>query len=218
MGNVTHNQKHRIYQQKQRAEAAAATRQRVIEATRHCLTEVALHNVGLDEIATEAGVARSTIYAAFVSRAGLFEAVAEDALSRGGLVALQQASREADALLALKRSLQEAMRMYAAEHAIAQALLSLAAVDRDAAGAAERLNRGRAAGMIDLAQRLEQQQFLLPGMTIQEAADILWVLTSFETFDQLYSGRGLSPDETGKRLIAMATRSLCNQEALASRG
>ncbi len=209
MGEITHKQKQRSYQQKQRAEAAAATRLRIIEATRHCLTEKPLHNVGLDEIASEAEVARSTIYGAFGSRAGLFQAVAEDVLQRGGFVALQKAFREAEVLVALERSLQEGVRLYVSEQAVGRALLSLAAVDRDAAGAAERLNQGRAEGMMNLATRLERQHLLLPEVTPQEAADILWVLTSFETFDQLYSGRGLSPAEVGERLIAMAKRALC---------
>ncbi len=215
MSEITHNQRQRSYHQKLRAETATVTRQRIIEATRHCLTETPLHNVGLDEIATEASVARSTIYGAFGSRAGLFQAVAEDVLKRGEFVMLQQAFREADALVALERSLQEGARLYAAEQAVSRALLSLAAIDRDAAGAAKRLNQGRAEGMMNLAGRLEGQHLLKPEVTLQEAADILWVLTSFETFDQLYSGRGLSSNGVSQRLVAMAKRTLCNQDELA---
>jgi hypothetical protein len=36
----------------------------------------------------------------------------------------------------------------------------------------------------------------------------MWVLTSFPAFDQLYTGRGLSVEETADTLIAMAERSL----------
>jgi hypothetical protein len=133
-------------------------------------------------------------------------------LKRGEFIALQRAFRNVDALAALEQSFREAARLYAAEHAVALALLSLAAVDRDVAGAAKRLNRGRAEGMVDLATRLEQQHYLRPDVTVQEAADILWVLTSFETFYQLYTGRGLTSDEAYERLIAMAKRSLCHSD------
>ena len=34
------------------------------------------------------------------------------------------------------------------------------------------------------------------------------MITSFETFDQLYTGRGLGEEETAARLIAMAERAL----------
>src|SRR5262245_42323813 len=140
MGETTQSQKPRGYRQKLRAAAAAATRQRIIETTRRCLTEKPLHNASLDEIAVEAEVARSTIYGIFGSRAGLFQAVADDVLERGGFAELGQAFRQPDVLSALEGSFQVAARFYAAEHAVGQALLSLAAVDRDAAGAAERLN------------------------------------------------------------------------------
>ena len=45
-------------------------------------------------------------------------------------------------------------------------------------------------------------------MTVEEATDILWVITSFETFDQLYTGRALSEEETASRLLTMAERAL----------
>ena len=37
----------------------------------------------------------------------------------------------------------------------------------------------------------------------------LWVITSLDTFTQLYVGRGLNVAETSERLIAMATRAVC---------
>jgi hypothetical protein len=45
-------------------------------------------------------------------------------------------------------------------------------------------------------------------MTVTEAADILWIITSFETFDQLYRGRSLTPKQVGERLMAITTRTL----------
>ena len=41
-----------------------------------------------------------------------------------------------------------------------------------------------------------------------EAADLLWVLTSFETFDQLYSGRRLSQTVVARRIVALAEGAL----------
>ena len=45
-------------------------------------------------------------------------------------------------------------------------------------------------------------------ITVEEATDILWVITSFETFDQLYTGRALSEEDTAARLVTMAERTL----------
>lgn len=41
------------------------------------------------------------------------------------------------------------------------------------------------------------------------AADLLWLLTSFNSFDLLYTGRDLSTEKNATTLIATADRSLC---------
>jgi len=46
-------------------------------------------------------------------------------------------------------------------------------------------------------------------MSVKEAAGRLWVITSFDTFDQLYSERGLSRAEVAERLVGMAERAVC---------
>jgi hypothetical protein len=49
---------------------------------------------------------------------------------------------------------------------------------------------------------------LRPGVTVGHAADLLWLLTSFESFDLLYTGRKLSVDRVARALITTAERSL----------
>ena len=109
----------------------------------------------------------------------------------------------------METSLREAARLYEAEYTVGRAILSLAAVDADAAEGAARLEYGRQQGMAELARRLRVENYLRPDVAEKEAADILWVVTSFQTFDQLYAGRDLSAGECAERLIAMAKRSLC---------
>jgi hypothetical protein len=58
------------------------------------------------------------------------------------------------------------------------------------------------------AQRLAEQEVLRPDITTDEAADLLWVLTSFDSFDLLYTGRALSVDNVVKTLVTTAERSL----------
>jgi hypothetical protein len=101
-----------------------------------------------------------------------------------------------------------AMELYSQEHAVSQALLSLSAVDRDASSAAARLNLGRREGMRKLAERMHAQGVLRDDVTVEEAADVLWLITSFETFDQLYRDRGLTPQQVGERLMAITRRTL----------
>lgn len=63
--------------------------------------------------------------------------------------------------------------------------------------------------MTHLAQRLGGQRILRPDITVDTATDLLWVLTSFDSFDLLYTRRALSVDEVAETLVATAERSLC---------
>ena len=74
----------RRYEQRERAEAAERTRQRIIDAVVQRLREAPAEPVSIDQIARMAGVARSTVYAIFGSRAGLFDAVGLDSAERAG--------------------------------------------------------------------------------------------------------------------------------------
>ena len=198
----------RSYNQKARAESAAETRRRVIEVTRDLLTRSPLESVSLPAIAAEAGVARSTVYTIFGSREGLMVAVAEDLLERGGFARIGQALRGPDVVRAFEVSMDVAMELYSQEHEVSWALLSLAAVDRDASSAAARLNFGRRDGMRKIAQRMHDQGVLRDDVTVDEAADVLWLITSFETFGQLYRDRSLTPQQVGERLMAVTRRTL----------
>ena len=198
----------RSYNQKARAESAAETRRRVIEVTRDLLTRSPLESVSLPAIAAEAGVARSTVYTIFGSREGLMVAVAEDLLERGGFARIGQALRGPDVVRAFEVSMDVAMELYSQEHEVSRALLSLAAVDRDASSAAARLNFGRRDGMRKIAQRMHDQGVLRDDVTVDEAADVLWLITSFETFGQLYRDRSLTPQQVGERLMAVTRRTL----------
>ena len=52
-------------------------------------------------------------------------------------------------------------------------------------------------------------QAATPGVKIAEAAHVLWIAASFEAFDLLYTGRGLSADETARILVENTERAIC---------
>ena len=77
---------------------------------------------------------------------------------------------------------------------------AMSALDPDSVGGAiVRQEERRWGGMQHLARRLDEQGELRDDMTVDEAADVLWMLASFEAFDALYTGRGLSTDEVRAR-------------------
>jgi hypothetical protein len=137
-------------------------------------------------------------------------ALGADLLDRGGFQDMLRASADPDALKALRGGIHGLVSMYAAYGDVLRALHSMAQLDAEAvAGAVERMEQGRAQGMADLAQRLAAQQILRPGVTAGQAADLLWVLTSFESFDLLYTDRALPTPAIAKTLISIAERTLC---------
>lgn len=199
----------RQYVQRARAEAAEGTRRRILEAARATLERGPLGALKVDEVAKAAGVSRSTVYLLYGSRAGLFDALARYLRDESGFGALIDAFRLPDALDALRAAQRVAVRMYATMPDVARALFTLAAIDPDAVAAVRAIEDGRRPGQADIARRLGAQGYLRDGVSVEEAADILTVITSFQAFDELYTGSGLAAEVVADRLIAMAERSVC---------
>jgi hypothetical protein len=85
----------------------------------------------------------------------------------------------------------------------------MAQLDQEAVGGAvRRFEAERTRGMARLADRLDEQGALRAGVTAAEAADLLWVLTSFDSFDLLFTGRGLSVAAAAELLASAAEQSL----------
>jgi AcrR family transcriptional regulator len=199
----------RPYEQRARAEEAARTRTRIIEAVFARLREVPAEPVAVDEIARTAGVARSTVYAIFGSRAGLFDAVGRELAERSGYARLLDAKHQPDARDHLRAGIRAYSEMLAANRDIYRALRSMAQLDEDAVGGVvRRMDEERAGGMARLAGRLAEQGALRKDLSVEDAEHLLWVLTSFESFDALYTGRDLSIDRVVGLLIDTAERAL----------
>jgi AcrR family transcriptional regulator len=199
----------RRYEQRLRAEAAEQTRRRILDAVYQRLGAAPSEPVSLDQVARAAGVARSTIYLIFGSRAGLFDALAADLLERGGFDRVVRAVAHPDAREHLRDGIRGGMQVFAVHRDVYRVLFSTAMLDPDAtAGTVQRMEQRRAGGMAHLAQRLAEQHVLRPDVTVEQAAHLLWLLTSFDSFDLLYTGRGLPTDEVAEVLITTAERSL----------
>jgi AcrR family transcriptional regulator len=199
----------RRYEQRARAEEAEKTRRRIVDAALERLRDAPTEPVSMERIAAMAGVARSTVYAIFGSRAGLFDAVGVELRERGGYDRLVHASHDEDARAALRGGLRAASEMLAASRDSYRTLHSMAKLDPAAVGGSvHRWEEERARAMARIAAQLHEQGHLRPGVSAEEANDILWVISSFESFDLLYSGRGLPLDTVVERLTATAERAL----------
>jgi len=175
----------RPYEQRARAEEAARTRMRIIDVVFDRLRTAPAEPIAIDRIARAAGVARS------------------------GYAALVDAKHQPDARDHLRAGFRASGEMLAAERDIHRALRSMAQLDEQAVGGVvSRMDAERSAGMARLAGRLAEQGVLREGLGAEDAERVLWVLTSFESFDLLYTGRGLSTDRATEILIDTAERAL----------
>jgi AcrR family transcriptional regulator len=186
----------RPYRQSLRAKAAEENRQRILDTLYDRLRTAPLEPVSVDEIARRAGVSRSTVYLVFGSRSGLFDALTDRLLQGAGYDRIQEAVRHPDARETLRGGLEGGVQMYAAHHAVLRVLYATGRLDPNGAGRAiARGERRRSESMGWVANRLHEQNHLRPDITPDEAAHVIWLLTSFDAYDLLASGRGLATEE-----------------------
>jgi AcrR family transcriptional regulator len=199
----------RPYTQRLRAESAAETRERILDALYDRLREAPAEPISIDEVARRARVARSTVYLVFGSRSGLFDALTGRLIAGAGYDRIQEAVRRPDARETLRGGLAGGADMYAAHHDVFRVLNAMAKLDPGGVGQAlARSEAKRADGMSWLAGRLADQGALRPGITQERAADVIWLLASFDAYDSLASGRGLSPRAAADVLVETAAQAL----------
>jgi hypothetical protein len=115
-----------------------------------------------------------------------------------------------DAIESLREGIRAIVTMYASERDILRAIHSMAQLDAEAVGGSvQKLDEGQAAGMTLRARRLAEQGALRPDVTQTQAAHVLWLLTSFDAFDVLYTGRSMPAEEVADTLTTTAERTLC---------
>lgn len=199
----------RRYVQQIRAESAQETRRRILDAMAERLRQAPTEPLSLDRIASMAQVSRSTIYLTFGSRAGLFEAFADDLGERTGLAALQEANRAPDPRDKLRGAIAAGNRMYAADRPLFRVLFSMRQLDPSAIGGrAQRNEQSRAEGIAWLTGLLADAGELRPDLGVDDAAHLLFVLSSFETFDTLYTERGLPLESVTELTLSVIERAL----------
>ena len=200
----------RKYEQRLRASRAEATQRRILDSLEARLRDAPTEAVTVDEIAARAEVSRSTIYLVFGSRSGMFDALVTDLFERAGVAGLTEAVAHPDAREHLRGAMRAATEMLAKLRDVGAALYAMSALDPDSVGGAiVRQEERRWGGMQHVARRLAEQGELRDDVSVEEAADVLWMLASFEAFDALYSGRGLPTDQVARLLVATAERTLC---------
>lgn len=180
------------------------TRRRILTAARAIFASEGFRGGAVEQVARRARVVRPTIYRHFGSKLGLLDAVLAEASTSGDLQRVFDAMAQRDAGQAVRTMLREHARFWATDEPLFRRVIGLAGVDPEAQQAVERRDAMRREDLAKLVDRLARQGKLRPGWPRRRATDVLWLLTSFATFDQLHRRGGQSPEDVAASLVALA--------------
>jgi len=179
----------RPYTSSVRTAAAAAKRDRVIEAAARSLREDAsIAAFSLDAVAKVAGVTRLTVYHQFGSRRGLLEAVFDEIARQGGLTEISDAMAMSDPRAALDRLVEIFCAFWNRDAAVGR-LHEAMATDPEFAQALIGRNERRRKTVNVLVGRIAGKT--ASPQARQDAVDLIFALTSFAMFAMLRVDRSV---------------------------
>lgn len=188
-----------------RADQAAATRTRILNAVRDLLAEGRFHDASMEAIAERARVTRVTLYRVFGSKQTLLEGLAWEALAAAQLDELDAAHALPDVRSAVRQVLRANCRMFGQLGGAMPLALELARVDPDMGAIIGATYHGRRhEAMERLATRVVAEGAAAPGWTKRRIADALLVLSSHEAYDTLVGHRSHGANQAGDLLFSLA--------------
>jgi AcrR family transcriptional regulator len=199
---MTEKRKKRGYDSSRRQVQARATRRQILDAARTLFTTRGYSGTTIEAIANEAGVAVETVYAAFGSKRAILSHLVSVAV-RGDddpLPILEQAGPQS---VRAETDQRQQIRFFARDmRVIMERVGPLFAVMRSAAftepdikDMLQQMLRTRRENIEVFVQWIEQNGPLRVGLSIHEAADNAWALSSAEVHALLTTDRGWSAEQ-----------------------
>src|SRR5262249_13616926 len=194
----------RPYRLGRRDAAGKRVRARVVAAARRILTSSAGPAAfSIDSVAHEAGVSRMTVYYRFGSRRGLLEAVFDDLAARGHIDQLPRAFAQPDPLRALSEFIDVFAGFWASGRVLTRRLQAMGEMDPELGDALRARQERRRHGLTVIVGRIGERRSLPEPP--EDVIDVLFTLTSFDTFDSLAKmGRGPKEVAGLLRRVALA--------------
>jgi AcrR family transcriptional regulator len=197
----------RPYRLGQRQASIDETRARIIAAARELLVSADPGQFSIDAVARQADVSRATVYYQFHSKLGLLEALFDSAGATGGMAGLADAFRQQDPLAALDDFVAVFGRFWSADRLLHRRMRALAVLDPDLGQALDARQEWRRRGAATLVSRLTIPDGPLPEDQAPGVIDLLFTITSFETFDTL-AGPGRTPATVTPQIQHLARATL----------
>ncbi len=207
----------RRYDSRRRQQQAAQTRRDILAAAGALFRQGGYAGTSMPAIATDAGVVVETIYRAFGSKARLFKAVVEAAVA-GGSSRADVPVEERPAIRAVidEPDPRRQVALYAATQPgihrrsgpLLRALRGAAAVEVELGALWDEIEAGRLAGQGRFAGMLAERGALRPGVSVEQARDLVWTLCSLAVHDLLVISRGWTSERYQEWLAAALMREL----------
>jgi TetR/AcrR family transcriptional regulator, regulator of autoinduction and epiphytic fitness len=198
-----------------RDEQARRTRRSVLDAARELFIREGYAATRMAAVAARAGVSVETVYKVFGNKAKLVKAVFDVAVvgdDEPVPMLQRQLVRDIDAEPDPARKLERYGQHIAEVNLRVGPLLLVvrdaAVSNADAARVWTQLQVERARGMLLFATKLDESGFLRPGVTVEEARDVLWAFNSVETWDLFVNQRGWAYERWGDWLGRQLTAAL----------
>jgi AcrR family transcriptional regulator len=190
---------------KRRGIDPAVSRQRVLDAAEELILKGEFASATVTELADLAGVSRATVFSRFGSKLGVLQELSVRCAGGPEMRAIRAASAIEDPVEAVKAIIDASCNHWELQGHI---LLTLKAVVELEPGVVQMIDNQRKdqrGVMEDLARGLKRVGHV-HGLSVDEAASALHLITSVETFMELRRNAGLSLNATKKVLRTMADR------------
>jgi AcrR family transcriptional regulator len=169
-----------------RRESTDENRRRILQAARDLLAQQDdSTRFSLEEVARRAGVARMTVYYQFGSLGGLLQGLCDSLAVAGGIQHLGDAFRQPDPLAAMDEFIAVFTGFWESDRAVLRGLGALAVLNPEVAMVLEERYGWRNQGVRALLERMAKQTGRPALRDMDDAADVLYMLTSFATYDTL---------------------------------
>jgi AcrR family transcriptional regulator len=180
-----------------RAEQAAATRRRIVDAARRLLLERGFAATKLDQVADEAGVALPTLTGYFPNKAALLEEVLRAVVSGAADEEQPPIGDQLRALLDIADQEQLLAAVSAVIRTANERAFELFEIMRKAAAADPKIEERRRSGaearrrdQVPIVRHLKRHRALRADLSEQQATDILWLFSSPDVYRLLVHDSG----------------------------
>lgn len=193
--------KRRRYDATARRAAARQTRGRILAEAHRLFSERGYAATSMAEVARAAGVALDTVYASVGRKPALMRLLVERAIS-GEDAAVPAEQRDYVREIRAEPDPARKLAIYAAAirrihprlAPLVRAVQAAAPAHPEVARTWREISQRRAGNMRLLAAHLAETGALRPGLSVEEAADVIWATNAPETYLLLVGERGWTPE------------------------